>query len=146
MKLRILAVIVSFPLSFCWGQNFKNDKTITEAIAAQKQFFQVLMMQKWEDLPALLGDEMKYIHSFGRIDTKTEYMTAIKRFPAIPQWEHTNINVNCYKNTCVVFSDLLVTLTMPDNSTQKSQQHSVEVWHKRKKQWVMVSHQSTSFK
>jgi hypothetical protein len=65
---------------------------------------------------------------------------------AIPQWEHTNIKVNSYKNICVVFSDLMVTLNMPDSTIQKSQQHSVEVWHKKNKKWVMVSHQSKAFK
>jgi hypothetical protein len=89
---------------------------------------------------------MHYIHSFGRVDTKADFIKNIARFTAIPRWENTDIKVTVYKNTAVVVSNLFVTLNMPDGTEQISQQRSSEVWIKVKKKWILLNHQSTSFK
>jgi hypothetical protein len=124
----------------------KSNDQIKKVLEHQTKLSEILTTQNWRELPLLLGDSMLYIHSFGRVDTKAEFLKNIAKFIAIPRWEYSDTKVQLYKNFAVVTSNLYVTLKLQDGSEQISQQRCTEVWKKEKKIWIMVNHQSTSFK
>jgi ketosteroid isomerase-like protein len=141
-----LSIVLVLCFSLIHGQDVSQIKSKEEVLIRQQELAQTIMNKDWKSLPVFLAEEMKYVHSFGRIDTKTEFATNIARFTNVPQWEHRNITVDMLENVSVVHSDLFVTLVMPDGTSQVSQQRSTEVWKKTKSSWVLVAHQSTSFK
>lgn len=149
MKKNIFLAILTI---FClqpkntFAQIDRTNDEIQKILEYQTKLSTMLTTQNWTELPLLLGDSMLYIHSFGRIDTKAEFLKNIVRFVAIPRWEYSDIKVKLYKNFAVVTSNLYVTLKLQDGSEQISQQRCTEVWKKEKKIWIMVNHQSTSFK
>lgn len=139
---------LSFLLVFTFFTNaVKAQNTEQEQILArQMAFAETIKKLDWGNLPAFLSEEAIYIHSFGRVDTKADLLKNIARFKSCSQWEHKNISVNIKKNIALIHSDLYVTLGLPDGTESSSQQRSTEVWIKQNKIWVLLSHQSTSFK
>jgi ketosteroid isomerase-like protein len=121
-----------------------NDRVAV--LAAQEKLATILTTQNWAALPDCLGDSMLYIHSFGRVDTKTAFLKNIQVFQAIPRWEYKTLMVQLFPKMAIVTSDLLVTLKLKDGTEASSQQHVTEVWQLSKTKWIMVSHQSTTFK
>jgi hypothetical protein len=146
-RLKIL-ITISYMLlmSQSFAQVDKKSNETEKVITAQKNFAEILKTQNWTKLPSILGDSLLYIHSFGRVDTKVDFLKNIARFASIPRWEYTEPKIQIYSNFAVLTNNLLVTLKMQDGTEQISQQRSTEVWKKEKRIWILVSHQSTSYK
>jgi ketosteroid isomerase-like protein len=148
--MRILTTILLSTLllfaSYSFAQKHKKSSEIEKVQAAQKNFAAILTTQNWSQLPVTLGDSLLYIHSFGRIDTKSDFVKNIARFAQIPRWEYTDAKIQMHSNFAVLTNNLFVTLKMQDGTEQMSQQRTTEVWKKEKRDWILISHQSTSYK
>jgi ketosteroid isomerase-like protein len=138
--------LLSLLITKTFAQVDKKEVAKEKVMAAQKNFAAVLTTQSWAQLPEILDDNLLYIHSFGRVDTKADFIKNIARFASIPRWEYTETKIQIYPKFAIISNNLFVTLKMQDGTEQISQQRTIEVWKKEKRNWILVSHQSTSYK
>jgi ketosteroid isomerase-like protein len=110
----------------------------------QRAFASAILKSDWKKLEALCHDDLIYTHSFGRVDTKSEFLTNRAKL-RVEQWENETPSIKVYKNTAIVHSNLKVKLTRPNGEVRVSQQRATDVWVLHNKKWLLVSHQSTSY-
>jgi ketosteroid isomerase-like protein len=135
----ILAIII-FMLPF-----IVNAQTKDSVAAKQKSFAEAIVKSDWKMLETFCHKDLIYTHSFGRVDTKDDFLRNIAKLK-VELWDNDNMIINIYKNTAIVRSNLKVKLFRPDGEVQLSDQRATDVWLWEKRRWLLVSHQSTSFK
>jgi ketosteroid isomerase-like protein len=119
---------------------------IKEVIARQAAFASTIMQINWNELANFLSDDLVYVHSFGRVDSKADLLKNIARFKACKLWENKDIKVRLHKHIAIVHSNMFTTLTLPDGTETVSQQRATDIWVKQKGNWLLLAHQSTTFK
>jgi ketosteroid isomerase-like protein len=115
------------------------------ALPAQLAFATAVTQLDWSALGKLLHDDLRYVHSFGRADSKADLLKNIARFTTCLRWENLNLHERTFGDIAIVTSDLYTTLQSPERGLQNSQQRAVDVWRKVDDQWLLLVHQSTAF-
>jgi ketosteroid isomerase-like protein len=142
-KLVFVCLIALFGFSFVLGNPVNKE---TSVIRAQQEMAATIVAQDWKSLDRMLTDDAVYVHSFGRVDTKSDLLKNIARFKSIHQWEYRDVSVRMYRGAAVISANLYVRLALPDGAEQSSQQRITETWIKQAGIWRLASHQSTGFK
>jgi ketosteroid isomerase-like protein len=120
-------------------------QTSAQVLEQQKSFAEAIVKADWKTLEKFCHKDLIYTHSFGRVDTKEDFLRNISKLK-IEMWDNESPSVSIYKNTAIIHSNLKVKIYTPDGEVQSSQQRATDVWLFEKKKWRLVSHQSTSFK
>lgn len=107
---------------------------------------ETLESQNWAQLDSLLAENCIYIHSFGRVDRREEFLRNIRRFRSVDEWRYADVELRRYGGVVVATGNLYVTLSLADGSKQISQQRFTEVWVQEMGVEKLASHQSTTFK
>jgi hypothetical protein len=138
----MVAARASAVLNMLTNQSILN----ASAIDAQRALCHAIQTLNWATLEGMLADELHYIHSFGRVDSKADLLRNIARFTACSRWQNEELKEQTFENISVLTSNLHAELHLPDGTQQTSQQRAVDVWHRTANGWKLVSHQSTAFK
>ena len=139
---RWLKRLTLFLLMLLWmspvqaGQRLDGPTALSRALEAQD----------WTALDNLLAKDCTYIHSFGRVDRREDFLRNILRFTAIDEWRYADVELRRYKGVVIATGNLFVTLTLSDGTKQTSQQRFTEVWVPERDGDRPASHQSTTFK
>ncbi|GEM_PF-2679093 len=145
-RMKIIAIFVQGILMFAMtGRAAVQSDKNKQVLDRQKAFAAAILQSDWKKLETFCHADLIYTHSFGRVDTKSEFLTNIAKL-RFEQWENETLSVNIYDNTAVVRSNLKVKLIAPNGEIQVSQQRTTDVWILQNQQWVLVAHQSTSYK
>ena len=77
MKKYILFTLVLTISQFGFAQT-KNDKAKAEVESFERQRFEAQVKKDYTFLEKVLADDLLYVHSSGKSDTKTSFITSIK--------------------------------------------------------------------
>lgn len=111
--------------------------TVEETIKANIDKFAVAVKAGDEKvLNTLLGDDLVYVHSNTKSETKAEAVAALVKGKA--DYNHTDIKVKAYGNTAVARMNIHV---MPNDTKI----NVLQVWVKNGANWQMVQRQATRF-
>lgn len=139
---RWLQRLTPFLLMLLWTSPVQAGQRLDGPAALSR----VLEARDWTALDNLLAKDCIYIHSFGRVDRREDFLRNIRRFAAIDQWRYVDVELRRYKGVVIATGDLFVTLTLSDGTKQISQQRFTEVWVRERGAERLASHQSTAFK
>jgi hypothetical protein len=121
----------------------KPGKVEQEVLAAERARIGLAVKADTAALEKMLGDDLTYGHSDGRVDTKAQFLDALKSGDLkYESMEHANPTVRVFGNTAVI--------TGLSNVKVKSRGQDLNlrlrftcVWVKRDARWQMVAWQST---
>ena len=137
---KILLVIFVFAsiISFC------QSKEADVVNQLHKKKFGWMIHKKYDSLHLVLDPQIRFIHSNGWIQSKTEMIDDLKS----GKLNYTTINISesnakLYNNTVVVIGKGTFKGLMPDKSEFNINLLYTEVYVKIKKQWRLVSRQAT---
>ena len=138
---RWLKRLTPFVLMLMWTSPVQTGQRLSGPAALSR----ALEARDWTALDNLLTNNCIYIHSFGRVDRREDFLRNIRRFTAIDEWRYADVELRRYHGVAVATGNLFVTLTLPDGSKQVSQQRFTEVWVRQHGVQKLASHQSTAF-
>ena len=123
---------------------FSQSKETDVVNQLHKKKFSWMINKKYDSLDLILDSQIKFIHSNGWIQSKTEMIDDLKsgklNYTAITIEES---NTQLYNHTVVVTGKGTFKGLMPDNSEFNIHLLYTEVYVKTKKQWRLVSRQAT---
>jgi len=139
MKKVLLAAFV-----FASTISFSQSKETEVVIQLHKKKFSWMINKKYDSLDLILDSQIKFIHSNGWIQSKTEMIDDLKsgklNYTAITIEESS---AQLYNQTVVITGKGIFKGLMPDKSEFNINLLYTEVYVKTKKQWRLVSRQAT---
>ncbi|MBI1787546.1 MAG: nuclear transport factor 2 family protein [Acidobacteria bacterium] len=94
-------------------------------------------------LEKLLSDDLTYTHSSGRLETKAQFIAAVKSGSIQYQGvDYDQITVRLYGDTAIAASAPKMKVAS-QGQTNSFQARFLRVWAKKQGRWQLVAHQST---
>jgi hypothetical protein len=121
----------------------KATKVAEEVLAAERARVQLAVKADTSALEKILGDELTYAHSNGRVDTKAQFLEALKSGDLkYESMEHDHLAARVYGNTAIL-TGLSKVKVKSRGQDQTLHIWFTCVWVKRDGRWQMVAWQST---
>jgi hypothetical protein len=116
----------------------------TDALTADRKFFDLLLAAKAEELEDLLADSFQLIAvGTGELVSKTEFVEALRsgllRFHAI---HHSDTQVHTFGDSAIVIGRTEMTVTMGTRWSKVKSRYT-HMYVKQRDEWRMVSAQGT---
>lgn len=145
MKKYILFTLVLTISQFGFAQT-KNDKAKAEVESFERQRFEAQVKKDYTFLEKVLADDLLYVHSSGKSDTKTSFITSIKEGKSVyNKVDVEEIMVRPYNNqkAAVVNGVINITQNPVDGKPTFLHLRYTVVYIKNKgKGWQLVTWQS----
>lgn len=130
-------------LAFAASPTWAAPKPADAVKALELQRFEATVKNDLEALGKLLADDLTYTHSNGAVDTKAQYIEALKsgkvRYDKIEPGE---LQVRLYGNTAIINGEAKLSV-VSEGQTKALSLRFTDVWARRAGRWQMVAWQST---
>ncbi|HEY2931346.1 MAG TPA: nuclear transport factor 2 family protein [Acidobacteriota bacterium] len=126
-----------------WGVSQNNDRTANELRRIENGRMESMTRADIAALEKLLGDDLTYVHSSGRLETKAEFLQSLRsgklRYKSIDIKE---LQVRPYGNTAVLTGRCQVEINSNGEDLSFEIRYT-DIWVKRQSTWQMVAWQAT---
>lgn len=115
----------------------------TGVLLVQADRFRAMTENDISILDSILSDDLVYTHTTGRVETKTEFLSALrKRAVAYHSIEPMDVKVRIYDNTAVITGTAAMKVSAGANDLAFSLQF-IEVYENSEGRWRLLAWQST---
>jgi Domain of unknown function (DUF4440) len=144
--LRILAAGLMLSVPVAWGQDSvaaPRAAVERQVLDVQARRFQAIVEADVETLEDILADDLTYTHTTGKIDSKREFLDALKsRKVNYHSIEPADVLVRVYDDTALLTGLADMSVSTPERSFSFSCRFT-EVYRKKNGDWQLVAWQST---
>jgi ketosteroid isomerase-like protein len=124
----------------------KNDRAKAEVESVERQRFEAQVKKDFTALEKILADDLLYVHSSGKSDTKTSFMTSIKERKSVyNKVDVEEIMVRPYNNQKAAIVNGVINITqnpVDGKPTYLHLRYTVVYIKNKGKGWQMVTWQS----
>ncbi len=145
-KQNLCMLIIFFTILFSFNPTFAQNKTKEEVLAFEKARVNATLTADTKKLEQMLAEEVVWIHSSGKRDSKATYIQAIAEGKAryksmsVEQSEARIYGEIAITNGILEFESIAL-----DNTITKVRTLFTCVYRKKKGNWQVVSWQTTRF-
>nr|WKN39003.1 nuclear transport factor 2 family protein [Tunicatimonas sp. TK19036] len=139
MKKLLLVLIACLGVHIIYGQSSLESSIL----ALEKSRFDAMVRKDINKLNSLISDDLCYVHSNGKVDTKESFIGAIEAGSS--SYDDITVekaNVRIYENTAIINGECTYHRKKEDGSPDNVQLRYTNVYVKQNGEWQMVSWQS----